>query len=57
MSARDEALAEAVDQVLGGCGKLVAAIRARLAAPPPVAGKPDPGIWAEAADRTLRGER
>lgn len=70
MSARDRALAEAADQVLagisdvaglcarletiGGCGRLVSAIRARISAPSPVAGRPDAGVWAAAADRLVR---
>jgi hypothetical protein len=69
VSARDKVLAGAVDQVLagisdvtgfvekleaaGGNGRLIAAIRTRLTAPPPEARKPDAAIWAEAAERMV----
>jgi len=69
MTARDKALAAAVDQVLagiadvtrfidrletiGGSIRLIAALRARLTAPPQVAGRPDPRLWGEATDRMV----
>jgi hypothetical protein len=70
LSPRDNAMAGVVEAILtnisdvgglvekletaGGCGKLVAAIRDRLVAPPPAAGKPDAVLWAEAAERMVR---
>jgi hypothetical protein len=69
MTARDKALAEAVDQVLGGIadiagflarleasggsGRLVAAIRARLVTRVE-SGKPVAAVWDEAAERMVR---
>jgi hypothetical protein len=69
VSARDAALAEAADQVLagiadvagfcarleavGGCGKLIGAIRSRLLVRSPVRDKPLAAVWAEAAERMV----
>jgi hypothetical protein len=73
MTGRGKALEAAVEQLLagiadltglcerleaaGGNGRLITAIRARLTATPPVAGKPEVGVWAEAAERMIAGGR